>query len=340
MKSTFRILMGGFACLSLLGGCTADVTGPDRRPVAKAGFDTTVSVNQEVILDGSSSWDPDGDPLSYSWRLLSIPSGSKVQMENGPTTNLAPSQASFTPDVAGSFIAGLVVSAKGLDSRMDVVRITAGRSTCTTDSQCDDGLFCNGSERCVDSKCQAGPAPDCSSLDGPCTKGVCNEHAAQCETQDLPQGTACDDGLFCTVDTTCDDHGQCQGGSPRDCSASGGSCVSGTCNEETDSCEGVATPADTPCDDGRFCTIGETCDGQGLCQGGSLRDCSASGGSCISGTCNEETDSCEGDALPADTPCDDGSQEPAAVSARKEIGGQVVVVVREEDSSWKHNPYP
>ncbi len=57
---------------------------------------------------------------------------------------------------------------------------------------CDDGLYCNGAERCVDGVCVAGTAPDCGAQ-------VCDEGQDACAD---PCGSAgdCDDGRACTDD--------------------------------------------------------------------------------------------------------------------------------------------
>jgi hypothetical protein len=48
-------------------------------------------------------------------------------------------------------------------------------SVCSTGSQCDDGVFCNGAESCdpESMRCQAGPAPACDDGD-PCTADRCD----------------------------------------------------------------------------------------------------------------------------------------------------------------------
>jgi hypothetical protein len=71
---------------SAIGTVTADVVvtvePANTPPVASAGRDQTVNFPNIVTLDGSGSYDPDGDPLTYSWVQVG---GTPVQL-NGPTT--------------------------------------------------------------------------------------------------------------------------------------------------------------------------------------------------------------------------------------------------------------
>ncbi|HWH69180.1 MAG TPA: PKD domain-containing protein, partial [Candidatus Sulfotelmatobacter sp.] len=65
-------------------------SSPNRPPVALAGADQTVSCEASAILDGRQSSDPDGDTLSFEWRLgntllgttplltISLPLGTNV----------------------------------------------------------------------------------------------------------------------------------------------------------------------------------------------------------------------------------------------------------------------
>jgi hypothetical protein len=50
----------------------------DAAPVANAGLDRNVKAGALVQLDGSGSYDPDGDRLSYQWSLVSAPPGSTL----------------------------------------------------------------------------------------------------------------------------------------------------------------------------------------------------------------------------------------------------------------------
>ncbi len=87
-------------------------------PVADAGADQTVVVGDLVTLDGTGSSDADGDQLSYAWTLTS-PTGSTSVLEGSDTAG-----PTFTPDVAGSYTAELVVNDGTENSLSDTVTIT------------------------------------------------------------------------------------------------------------------------------------------------------------------------------------------------------------------------
>jgi len=107
---------------------------------------------------------------------------------------------------------------------------------CSSDAECDDGLYCNGAEKCISGSCQSGTSVDCSSLNDQCNSGVCSETLKACVAQSKPDGTSCDDGKFCTNPDTCT--GGICGGSARDCS-DGISCTSDTCNNDLKTCENI-----------------------------------------------------------------------------------------------------
>jgi hypothetical protein len=89
-------------------------------PVADAGEDQTVAAGDQVILDGSASADPDGDDLSFSWSLLSVPEGSLAEIASP-----AAAETTFIADVVGAYIANLVVNDGSVDSEPAMVTITA-----------------------------------------------------------------------------------------------------------------------------------------------------------------------------------------------------------------------
>jgi lysophospholipase L1-like esterase len=95
----------------------------------------------------------------------------------------------------------------------DVDLADSGCQECVEPEDCDDGLWCNGQETCVDYACAQGLAPDCD--DGiACTDDTCNENTDACEH--LPNHALCDDGDPCT-DDACDSLTGCD----NVCNASG-----------------------------------------------------------------------------------------------------------------------
>ncbi len=76
------------------------------------------------------------------------------------------------------------------------------------DANCDNGLFCDGSETCdAVADCQAGTAPVEDDLVG-CTVESCNE--ATDSIDHTATDGLCDDALFCNGSETCDVLLDCQ----------------------------------------------------------------------------------------------------------------------------------
>lgn len=93
-------------------------------PEANAGSNQTVSVGDLVTLDGSGSSDSNGDSLTYSWRLRSVPDDSAASLSDADQVS-----PSFTPDVVGDYIVALTVNDGTDDSASDRVRITVEEAT-------------------------------------------------------------------------------------------------------------------------------------------------------------------------------------------------------------------
>jgi len=53
-------------------------TNANLTPVVNAGDDQNRKLEEIVMLDGSESFDPNGDKLQYQWRLVSVPQKSKL----------------------------------------------------------------------------------------------------------------------------------------------------------------------------------------------------------------------------------------------------------------------
>ena len=88
-------------------------------PVANAGPDRTV-FSSTAILDGSASSDVDGDPLTYSWSLISVPPGSSsADLVNSTAVN-----PTLLADVLGAYVVQLIVNDGRENSASDTVTIT------------------------------------------------------------------------------------------------------------------------------------------------------------------------------------------------------------------------
>lgn len=88
------------------GGSVTDTSSPlaNTPPVASAGSAQNVVLDAAVTLDGSASSDVNGDALGYAWSLTARPAGSTAVL-----TGATSAKATFSPDVAGTYTATLVV---------------------------------------------------------------------------------------------------------------------------------------------------------------------------------------------------------------------------------------
>ena len=117
--------LGGDSGLDLLVGAPAEVLGSgaaylvtlreNKPPVANAGPDQTIECDRSglVMLDGSASYDPDEDPVTYEWKQVS-----------GTTVNLSVSgaRATFAAAPPGVYEFQLIVTDdKGASSTDNVV---------------------------------------------------------------------------------------------------------------------------------------------------------------------------------------------------------------------------
>jgi hypothetical protein len=103
-------------------GAAYVVTVREDKPVANAGVDQTIECNRNgtVTLDGSASFDPDGDPITYAWKQVS-----------GTTVNLVVSEAkaTFTAAPPGVYEFQLTVTDDKGASSTDSVVVTVRDTT-------------------------------------------------------------------------------------------------------------------------------------------------------------------------------------------------------------------
>ncbi|MEM1031458.1 MAG: hypothetical protein AAGN82_14005 [Myxococcota bacterium] len=201
-----------------------------------------------------------------------------------------------------------------------------GPSEVTSSTSGAGGAGQGGSATGGDGGREDGPCgEDCSAIATPdCFVSVCNTGnnpgpIGSCVVVPDTDGTACDDGQFCTVDDTCQ-AGVCTGGPPNDCGMTAPECNVITCDETTQSCGTAPAANGEACTPADLCEIGGTCT-NGVC-GGVPQDCffAPVPNECFNAVCNPQNGMCEpvagndGDAcIDQNDLCSDGNTCSAGV---------------------------
>ncbi len=207
----------------------------------------------DVAYEGSS--DQDKPQVLWLWNAAGgfyMEVGSQVSQP--PAPGLPPLDAivsgTFTEtaaqyiDANGNLTILLTLGEEGGGLNVDYVSATVTGAGCGVDADCDDGVFCNGSELCVAGACQVAAPRDCDDGNA-CTADSCNEQAGVCDHANV----ACDDGLYCNGIETCNPASGCQAGIPVSCDDAD-LCTADSCDELTDTCDyaplGPPVAADAP----------------------------------------------------------------------------------------------
>ncbi len=236
-------------------------------PMLTAGcfitYDTTlINITSFVPNDTNSGGQWDGESTSFFevepgvW-FLALADFSCIEPDGDGDIRLA--RATFQCQAGGEV--GVTVEtipafdtlvgcvANNYDSQVspNTVTITQIGEQCTSDIECDNGIFCDGAETCDTGTnlCQPGTPIDCDDGVG-CTDDSCNEDTDSCDN--VPNDANCDDGLYCNGEETCDSVLDCQAGTPVDCD-DGLYCTTDECDENTNSCIDTGDP----CDEGQIC---------------------------------------------------------------------------------------
>jgi len=105
---------------SALTTVTVTATSVNAAPVANAGPNQSVVLAAVVTLNGAGSTDANNDPLTYKWALVSKPTGSVAALSSASVAT-----PTFTADLAGVYVATLIVNDGKVDSVVSAVTITA-----------------------------------------------------------------------------------------------------------------------------------------------------------------------------------------------------------------------
>lgn len=112
------------------------VRSTQSRPSANAGNDRSVHQGEIVALDGSASYDPDGDLITYLWSIQSRPAGSAAMLADSTAV-----QPYFVVDKPGNYIISLVVTdSNGNSSVADEVIISTVNSPPVADAGEDQSI--------------------------------------------------------------------------------------------------------------------------------------------------------------------------------------------------------
>jgi hypothetical protein len=125
-KNRFLPMIVTFILLSILissSGCNLliSLVAPNNPPVAIVCNDQQVYIREEVDLDGSNSYDPDGDALTFEWSITASP--EDVRIENSDIVNRTSSIASVIFYSIGTYEFKLTVSDSEYESSVSLTII-------------------------------------------------------------------------------------------------------------------------------------------------------------------------------------------------------------------------
>jgi len=95
---------------------TITASTPDLPPVANAGPNQFIAVNDPVTLDGSRSYDPEDKEITYSWEIIESPADSSASLTSSTTA-----VTMFTPNAIGVYIVSLEVNDGANSSQINTI---------------------------------------------------------------------------------------------------------------------------------------------------------------------------------------------------------------------------
>ncbi|MCH8879718.1 MAG: hypothetical protein IID34_07530 [Planctomycetes bacterium] len=248
-------------------GCPLTVT-LNCPTAGEAGTATTVTVSVS-FGQGAATWTTDAT--------------------NGTVADGTTASPSVTPTAAGTVTVTATATDEAGETATETCEFEATAEPCTDDTDCDDGLFCNGAETCDTDAGSCVAGTDQCTGDGESCDEANDACITTCDTD-----ADCDDGDACTTDT----------------------CVSGTCSYATVDCDDSDACTDDSCDVATGCVNTDVvCDAGQECSGGvcvttctAAVDCDDSDPctdeACVSGLCENTAKDCDDGDLCTTDSCD------------------------------------
>ena len=137
-------------------------------------------------------------------------------------------------------------------------------------TQCDDTIRCTTHDQCNGfGVCTSIPLV-CDDFND-CTNDYCDETFGWCVFDGIAfEGNFCASQDTCSLNSECNNQGQCVSDLSKDCSIFDSTCGSAVCNSTTGECD-ILFSVGPWCDDGNACTFNDVCTSEGCL--GSPKDC-------------------------------------------------------------------